>query len=105
MHKWPIRPGVHVHVNGLHVLNNSSSASGEITGFSYGARNSSENHSPAVAEKSGSVEDVAASKNTTTVARGTSTSDMMRHNETMAAASNNNGAVASAEAVNNSNFF
>ena len=51
-HKWPIRPGVHVHVNGLHTLNNSgnattSSSSGptmvpaeKITGFSYGARNS-----------------------------------------------------------------
>ena len=51
-HKWPIRPGVHVHVNGLHTLNNSGNAptSGgagptmvpaeKITGFSYGARNS-----------------------------------------------------------------
>ena len=44
-HKWPIRPGVHVHVNGLHTLNNSSgdnpAASVEISGFTYGARNSS----------------------------------------------------------------
>ena len=51
-HKWPIRPGVHVHVNGLHTLNNSGNApttggtgpttvpAEKITGFSYGARNS-----------------------------------------------------------------
>ena len=51
-HKWPIRPGVHVHVNGLHTLNNSgntTTASGsgptmvpaeKISGFTYGARNS-----------------------------------------------------------------
>ena len=26
-HKWPIRPGVHVHVNGLHTLNNSGNTS------------------------------------------------------------------------------
>ena len=28
VHKWPIRPGVHVHVNGLHPLNKSGSSSG-----------------------------------------------------------------------------
>ena len=54
-HKWPIRPGVHVHVNGLHTLNNSGGAADssgsahnmipadKITGFSYGARNSGSN--------------------------------------------------------------
>lgn len=55
VHKWPIRPGVHVHVNGLHVLNNSSSEI--VAGFTYGARSSSEDIK-------------------TTVARGTSTSDI-----------------------------
>ena len=53
-HKWPIRPGVHVHVNGLHTLNNSNNTSSssngagpkpadpgnKISGFTYGARNS-----------------------------------------------------------------
>ena len=78
MHKWPIRPGVHVHVNGLHVLN-SSSGSTEITGFSYGARAHSET------EKS-------------TMARGTSTHDMC-HNET----STTTLSQPPNEAVNNSN--
>lgn len=79
MHKWPIRPGVHVHVNGLHVLN-SSSGSTEITGFSYGARAHSET------EKS-------------TMARGTSTHDMC-HNETSTTTTLSQPPN---EAVNNSN--
>ena len=80
MHKWPIRPGVHVHVNGLHVLN-SSSGSTEITGFSYGARAHTET------EKS-------------TMARGTSTHDMC-HNET--STTTTTLSQPPNEAVNNSN--
>lgn len=82
MHKWPIRPGVHVHVNGLHVLN-SSSGSTEITGFSYGARCHSET------EKS-------------TMARGTSTHDMC-HNETSCGTNTTTLSQPPNEAVNNSN--
>ena len=46
VHKWPIRPGVHVHVNGLHTLGGISTVAGgsiknpDISGFSYGAKNS-----------------------------------------------------------------
>ena len=43
VHKWPIRPGVHVHVNGLHTLGGISTvnvAPTDISGFSYGAKNS-----------------------------------------------------------------
>ena len=45
VHKWPIRPGVHVHVNGLHTLGGASTGAGgsapvpDISGFSYGAKN------------------------------------------------------------------
>ena len=86
VHKWPIRPGVHVHVNGLHVLN-SSSGSTEITGFSYGAR-----HGHSETEKS-------------TMARGTSTHDMCSpHNQS---SSSSEGTTTPSqppnEAVNNSN--
>ena len=99
-HKWPIRPGVHVHVNGLHTLNNSVSAGAssgagptmnpaeKITGFSYGARNSgsgssagsSTANSDAVSNAGSSTtgnEDVVAStlntKHKDVIARGTST--------------------------------
>jgi hypothetical protein len=106
VHKWPIRPGVHVHVNGLHALNNSGNANSsnpaEITGFSYGARNSggSSAASDSASEKERGVDEEDLVK--TTVARGTSTSDMMMrnggssHNETMASAipnSNNSNAI------------
>jgi hypothetical protein len=43
VHKWPIRPGVHVHVNGLHALGGISTVNAaptDISGFSYGAKNS-----------------------------------------------------------------
>ena len=47
VHKWPIRPGVHVHVNGLHALGGIAAVSGggnvaptDISGFSFGAKNS-----------------------------------------------------------------
>lgn len=121
VHKWPIRPGVHVHVNGLHVLNNSNASETKISGFSYGARNNSTTASDTNLDKDRTgleqLEDETSRNNT--VARGTSTSDMMRHNETMAAQNNSAGgqgtsqshAVASAALtaetglVNNSNSF
>ena len=94
VHKWPIRPGVHVHVNGLHVLNNSNASETKISGFSYGARNNSTTASDTNLDKDRTgldglqqLEDETSRNNT--VARGTSTSDMMRHNETMASAQNN----------------
>ena len=42
VHKWPIRPGVHVHVNGLHALGGIATVAGGSVapGFSYGAKNS-----------------------------------------------------------------
>ncbi len=44
VHKWPIRPGVHVHVNGLHTLGGITSVgiaqTPDLAGFSYGAKNS-----------------------------------------------------------------
>ena len=106
VHKWPIRPGVHVHVNGLHVLNNSNpSETTKISGFSYGARNNSTTASDTNLDKSG--QDQTGSDETSrtnTVARGTSTSDMMiRHNETMAGNSNNNNAAPSSGGQSSSN--
>ena len=93
VHKWPIRPGVHVHVNGLHVLNNSNASETKISGFSYGARNNSTTASDTNLDKDRTgleqLEDETSRNNT--VARGTSTSDMMRHNETMAAQNNSAG--------------
>ena len=131
VHKWPIRPGVHVHVNGLHVLNNSNASETKISGFSYGARNNSttasDGGSDGKADRADLLEDgghgdqTRTTSTTATVARGTSTSDMMRsHNETMAsaaseaaasvAASNNNRGHTMASpkettVVNNSNSF
>ena len=98
VHKWPIRPGVHVHVNGLHVLNNSNASETKISGFSYGARNNSTTASDTNLDQKDQprtngldglqLEDETSRNNT--VARGTSTSDMIRgHNETMASAQNN----------------
>ena len=41
VHKWPLRPGVHVHVNGLNTLTGSDNKlHHQITGFSYGAKTS-----------------------------------------------------------------
>ena len=130
VHKWPIRPGVHVHVNGLHVLNNSNASETKISGFSYGARNNSTTASDGCSdgkadradllEDGGHGDQTRTTSTTATVARGTSTSDMMRsHNETMAsaaseaasvAASNNNRGHTMASpkettVVNNSNSF
>ena len=125
VHKWPIRPGVHVHVNGLHVLNNSNASETKISGFSYGARNNSTTASDSDKDRADLLEDGghghgdqtrAATSTASTVARGTSTSDMMRchNNETIAsaasAASNNNGGHGMASPkettiVNNSNSF
>ena len=90
VHKWPIRPGVHVHVNGLHMLNNSST-SGEISGFTYGARNNSSVASDTASEKDRGVDEVTCpdggvnqcsdSASATTAAavanRGTSTNDII----------------------------
>ena len=40
-HKWPLRPGVHVHVNGLNTLTGSDNKiNHQISGFSYGAKTS-----------------------------------------------------------------
>ena len=40
-HKWPLRPGVHVHVNGLTTLTGSDNKiNHQINGFSYGAKTS-----------------------------------------------------------------
>ena len=110
-HKWPIRPGVHVHVNGLHTLNNSGSTGSpggtgptmvpaeKITGFSYGARNSgsgssagsstvnSDNMSNAGSSTTGN-EDVIPTKQKEVMARGTSTErNMPPLSETVAASS------------------
>ena len=110
VHKWPIRPGVHVHVNGLHMLNNSRS-SGEISGFTYGARNNSSVASDSASEKDRAVEESEVEK--CTVARGTSTTnDIMtsqqqqQQNETMPASTStkNTTMAACAETIhNNSN--
>ena len=41
VHKWPLRPGVHVHVNGLNTLTGSTTKlNQQINGFSYGAKTS-----------------------------------------------------------------
>jgi len=42
VHKWPLRPGVHVHVNGLNTLTGGTNAkiNHQINGFSYGAKTS-----------------------------------------------------------------
>ena len=41
VHKWPLRPGVHVHVNGLNTLTGTSAKlNHQINGFSYGAKTS-----------------------------------------------------------------
>ena len=41
VHKWPLRPGVHVHVNGLTTLTGSDNKiNHQINGFSYGAKTS-----------------------------------------------------------------
>ena len=42
MHKWPLRPGVHVHVNGLNTLTGGqdSKINHQISGFTYGAKTS-----------------------------------------------------------------
>ena len=41
VHKWPLRPGVHVHVNGLNTLTGSTTKLNHpINGFSYGAKTS-----------------------------------------------------------------
>jgi len=41
VHKWPLRPGVHVHVNGLNTLTGSDNKiNHQISGFSYGAKTS-----------------------------------------------------------------
>ncbi|XP_065562718.1 hemicentin-1-like isoform X3 [Artemia franciscana] len=40
-HKWPVKPGVHVHVNGLHTLGTSN----PVSGFTYGAASSSDSGS------------------------------------------------------------
>jgi hypothetical protein len=41
IHKWPLRPGVHVHVNGLTTLTGSDNKiNHQINGFSYGAKTS-----------------------------------------------------------------
>ena len=46
IHKWPLRPGVHVHVNGLNTLAGSDcNKVNQISGFSYGAKNSSSSSS------------------------------------------------------------
>lgn len=46
IHKWPLRPGVHVHVNGLDTLaGNDCNKVNQISGFSYGAKNSSSSSS------------------------------------------------------------
>ena len=77
---------MHVHVNGLHVLNNSNNNGGEITGFTYGARKDDANHphpdQPVVVQK---------------VARGTSTTDMQQQH--------NHNTKMEAEEDDNSNFF
>ena len=86
VHKWPIRPGVHVHVNGLHMLNNSST-SGEISGFTYGARNNSSVASDTASEKDRGVDEVACGVNqcsdaaSTVANRGTSTNDITSNHQ------------------------
>ena len=42
VHKWPLRPGVHVHVNGLNTLTGGqdSKVNHQISGFTYGAKTS-----------------------------------------------------------------
>ena len=102
VHKWPIRPGVHVHVNGLHMLNNSTT-SGEISGFTYGARNNSSVASDTASEKDRGVEESEIEK--TTVARGTSTSDMGPHqgDDPAATMASTKKTIASETAHNNSN--
>ena len=42
VHKWPLRPGVHVHVNGLNTLTGGtdSKINHQISGFTYGAKTS-----------------------------------------------------------------
>ena len=87
VHKWPIRPGVHVHVNGLHMLNNSSTSGEQISGFTYGTKNNSSvcAGSDTASEKDRGVDEVACSgvnqcseTGTGTVAnRGTSTNDII----------------------------
>ena len=103
VHKWPIRPGVHVHVNGLHMLNNSTT-SGEISGFTYGARNNSSVASDTASEKDRGVEESEIEK--TTVARGTSTSDMGPQDDPMASTmASTKKTIASETAHNNSNVL
>ena len=90
VHKWPIRPGVHVHVNGLHMLNNSSTSGEQISGFTYGTKNNSSvcASSDTASEKDRGVDEVACSgvnqcsdTGTGTVAnRGTSTNDIITSN-------------------------
>jgi hypothetical protein len=69
-HKWPIRPGVHVHVNGLHTLNNSGNTvntggagptivpAEKITGFSYGARNSNSGSGSSAGSSTANCDDI-----------------------------------------------
>ena len=35
-HKWPLRPGVHVHVNGLHAMHNNNNGKGDADGAAGG---------------------------------------------------------------------
>ena len=97
VHKWPIRPGVHVHVNGLHMLNNSST-SGEISGFTYGARNNSSVASDTASEKDRGVDESEMEKST--VARGVSTHNDMTHPQ-----SDQKKTLVSEAIHNNSNAF
>ena len=100
VHKWPIRPGVHVHVNGLHMLNNSTNSGEQISGFTYGARNNS-SVSDTASEKDRGCEESEVEK--ITVARGTSTSDMAHDDPATASMASNKKTIASETAHNNSN--
>jgi len=89
-HKWPIRPGVHVHVNGLHTLNNSVNTGNtggagptnvpaeKITGFSYGARNSNSGSGSSAGSSTANCDDISNAGSSST-----GNDDMITNNSTL----------------------